>query len=86
MCGAKCKLESQTTFYSALILHMNAVNGKPNHLYFLPLLFFMLPLELQPRLGHLKHSFAIDEGGPKEFICPPMKRFFHLSAAAFIHL
>ncbi|OEL25386.1 hypothetical protein BAE44_0013596 [Dichanthelium oligosanthes] len=30
--------------------------------------------EMQPRLGHLKHSFAIDEGGPKEFICPPMKR------------
>ncbi|XP_066327497.1 myb family transcription factor MOF1-like isoform X1 [Miscanthus floridulus] len=30
--------------------------------------------EVQPRLGHLKHSFAIDEGGPKEFICPPMKR------------
>ncbi|RCV07726.1 hypothetical protein SETIT_1G268700v2 [Setaria italica] len=30
--------------------------------------------EMQPRLGHLKHSFTVDEGGPKEFICPPMKR------------
>ncbi|XP_066319051.1 myb family transcription factor MOF1-like [Miscanthus floridulus] len=30
--------------------------------------------DVQPRLGHLKHSFTIDEGGPKEFICPPMKR------------
>ncbi|KAG0534723.1 hypothetical protein BDA96_04G304100 [Sorghum bicolor] len=30
--------------------------------------------EMQPRLRHLKHSFTIDEGGPKEFICPPMKR------------
>ncbi|CAN6274963.1 unnamed protein product [Urochloa humidicola] len=30
--------------------------------------------EMQPWLGHLKHSFTIDEGGPKEFICPPMKR------------
>ncbi|PUZ77010.1 hypothetical protein GQ55_1G336600 [Panicum hallii var. hallii] len=24
--------------------------------------------------GHLKHSFTIDGGGPKEFFCPPMKR------------
>ncbi|CAL5055072.1 unnamed protein product [Urochloa decumbens] len=30
--------------------------------------------EMQPRLGHRKHSFTIDEGGPKEFFCPPMKR------------
>nr|CAB3450657.1 unnamed protein product [Digitaria exilis] len=31
--------------------------------------------KMQPRQGHRKHSFAIDEGGPKEFfICPPMKR------------
>ncbi|XP_025799208.1 uncharacterized protein LOC112879085 [Panicum hallii] len=30
--------------------------------------------EMQPRLGHLKHSFTIDGGGPKEFFCPPMKR------------
>uniref|UniRef100_A0A0A9FRQ9 Uncharacterized protein n=1 Tax=Arundo donax TaxID=35708 RepID=A0A0A9FRQ9_ARUDO len=34
----------------------------------------MLPSEMQPRLVHLKHSFIVDEGGPKEFICPPMKR------------
>ncbi|CAN6239627.1 unnamed protein product [Urochloa humidicola] len=26
------------------------------------------------QLGHLKYSFTIDEGGPKEFFCPPMKR------------
>ncbi|CAN6233982.1 unnamed protein product [Urochloa humidicola] len=30
--------------------------------------------DMQPWLGHLKHSFTIDEGGPKEFICPPTKR------------
>ncbi|KAG2652979.1 hypothetical protein PVAP13_1NG397800 [Panicum virgatum] len=30
--------------------------------------------EMQPRRGHLKHSFTIDEGGPKEFFCLPMKR------------
>ncbi|KAL6634906.1 hypothetical protein ACP70R_027577 [Stipagrostis hirtigluma subsp. patula] len=30
--------------------------------------------EMQPQLVHLKHSFTIDEGGPKEFMCPPMKR------------
>ncbi|RLN07856.1 uncharacterized protein C2845_PM11G30500 [Panicum miliaceum] len=30
--------------------------------------------EMQPRLGHLKHSFTIDEGGPKEFFRLPMKR------------
>ncbi|KAG2660470.1 hypothetical protein PVAP13_1KG438700 [Panicum virgatum] len=30
--------------------------------------------EMQPRLGHLKHSFTIDGGGPKEFFCLPVKR------------
>ncbi|XP_062217515.1 myb family transcription factor MOF1-like [Phragmites australis] len=29
---------------------------------------------MQPQLVHLKHSFTVDEGGPKEFMCPPMKR------------
>ena len=38
----------------------------------------MLPSEMQPRRGHLKHSFTIDEGGPKEFFCLPMKRLYTL--------
>ncbi|KAF8765402.1 hypothetical protein HU200_008547 [Digitaria exilis] len=39
--------------------------------------------EMQPRLGHRKHSFAIDEGGPKEFfICPPMARMNRAKAGA----
>lgn len=40
---------------------------------------------MQPRLGHMKHSFSIDEGGRKEFICPPMKRF-STSAAPFLSI
>ncbi|KAL6899501.1 hypothetical protein ACP4OV_006159 [Aristida adscensionis] len=31
--------------------------------------------EMQPQLAvYLKHSFTIDEGGPKEFMCPSMER------------
>ncbi|CAL5055159.1 unnamed protein product [Urochloa decumbens] len=41
--------------------------------------------EMQPQLGHLKHSFTIDEGGPKEFLCPPMKRAKAEAAATATH-
>ncbi|XP_062222483.1 myb family transcription factor MOF1-like [Phragmites australis] len=31
--------------------------------------------KMQPQLvQHLKHSFTVDDGGPKVFMCPPMKR------------
>ncbi|KAK3158704.1 hypothetical protein QOZ80_2AG0140510 [Eleusine coracana subsp. coracana] len=41
--------------------------------------------EMQPRLVHPKHSFTVDEGGPKEFMCPPMKRAKVGAEAAATH-
>ncbi|TVU27971.1 hypothetical protein EJB05_19477, partial [Eragrostis curvula] len=41
--------------------------------------------EVQPQLVHPKHSFTVDEGGPKEFLCPPMKRAKVGAEAAATH-